>query len=287
MPATSRRSSSSCTPMSTGRTGWRGAVSAATPRVRDYWQRQFGTIDSRVEPRGFETDSSGRVVVDVHQVVRDPDGELLSEGAVQHVYSIRDGLIERMEIVEEAPGAADAEAGRRPRARRTWPCCAPTSRSCATPGASSSSPPPWARTWPGAACGRAARSGDPEPVAPGRDHDLERLGEESAAPAGPPALPALRRARPSGGAAYLRWRRLPRERLTLGRPLHHHRDVRAAGRRRHARLAAGPGQGAGRARRRRRDDLPRAPRARPLHLLRAGRARGRLRRACSTGSSTR
>ncbi len=78
--------------------------------VRDYWQRQFGMIDSRVEPRGFDTDCLGRVVVDVHQVVRDTAGNLLSEGAVQHVYSIRDGLIEQMEIVETPSGDAGGPA---------------------------------------------------------------------------------------------------------------------------------------------------------------------------------
>jgi hypothetical protein len=66
--------------------------------VREYWTRQFEVIDSRVEPEGFTTDAEGRVVVDVHQVVRDTAGELLSDGRVEHVYTIRDGLVERMEI---------------------------------------------------------------------------------------------------------------------------------------------------------------------------------------------
>jgi hypothetical protein len=38
------------------------------------------------------------VVVDVDQVVRDLDGELLSEQRVQHVYTLRDGLIVQMDI---------------------------------------------------------------------------------------------------------------------------------------------------------------------------------------------
>ncbi len=66
--------------------------------VREYWTRQFEVIDSRVEPEAFTTDAEGRVVVDVHQVVRDTAGELLSDGRVEHVYTIRDGLVERMEI---------------------------------------------------------------------------------------------------------------------------------------------------------------------------------------------
>ncbi len=41
---------------------------------------------------------SWRVVVDVHQVVRDLAGSVVVDQMVQHVYSIRDGLIERMDI---------------------------------------------------------------------------------------------------------------------------------------------------------------------------------------------
>jgi hypothetical protein len=49
---------------------------------------------------GFETEPEGRVVVGVHQVVRDLDGELLSDGLVQHVYTFREGLVAHMEIRE-------------------------------------------------------------------------------------------------------------------------------------------------------------------------------------------
>jgi ketosteroid isomerase-like protein len=66
--------------------------------VRDYWTRQFTVIDSRVEPESFSTEPDGRVVVSVHQVVRDRDGNLLSDGTVEHVYTVRDGLVARMEI---------------------------------------------------------------------------------------------------------------------------------------------------------------------------------------------
>ena len=68
--------------------------------VRAYWTRQFGMIDSHVEPVGFDSDADGRVVVDVHQVVRDLDGELLSDGLVQHVYTFREGLVTHMAIRE-------------------------------------------------------------------------------------------------------------------------------------------------------------------------------------------
>ena len=66
--------------------------------VRDYWQRQFTSIDSRVDPERFEPGPDGRIVVTVRQVVRDRAGNLLSDEAVEHHYLIADGLIRRMDI---------------------------------------------------------------------------------------------------------------------------------------------------------------------------------------------
>jgi hypothetical protein len=65
--------------------------------VRAYWRRQFALIDSHVEPESFR-DTGGRIEVRVHQVVRDPGGALLSESHVQHAYTLRDGLVARMDI---------------------------------------------------------------------------------------------------------------------------------------------------------------------------------------------
>jgi hypothetical protein len=47
----------------------------------------------------MEKDEAGRTVVEVHQVVRDLEGKLLIDTIVHHAYTIRAGLIERMEIV--------------------------------------------------------------------------------------------------------------------------------------------------------------------------------------------
>lgn len=57
-------------------------------------------IDSRVEPQSFWEDEEDRVVVDVHQVVRDADGNLVSDQQVQHVYVIHDDLVQRMDVRE-------------------------------------------------------------------------------------------------------------------------------------------------------------------------------------------
>jgi len=66
--------------------------------VREYWTRQWAMIDPLVEPRGFGGDETGRIVVDVHQVVRDLAGKVLAEQRVQHAYVIEDSLIRSMEI---------------------------------------------------------------------------------------------------------------------------------------------------------------------------------------------
>jgi hypothetical protein len=68
--------------------------------VRDYWTRQWSLIDPHVEPRAFGTDPKGRIVVDVHQLVRDLAGNVLADQMVQHVYEVKDGLIRSMEIVK-------------------------------------------------------------------------------------------------------------------------------------------------------------------------------------------
>jgi len=66
--------------------------------VRDYWARQFETITSQVMPQDFTTTADGRIAVDVHQVVHDTGGNLLTDATVRHVYAIADGLVTRMDI---------------------------------------------------------------------------------------------------------------------------------------------------------------------------------------------
>jgi len=79
--------------------GMEGGRVAGRDAVRDYWTRQFGMIDSHVEPVSFTEAADGRIAVAVRQTVRDLDGQVLSEGLVTHVYTLRDGLVVRMDIV--------------------------------------------------------------------------------------------------------------------------------------------------------------------------------------------
>lgn len=79
--------------------GMEGGRVRGHEEVRAYWTRQFGLIDSHVEPVGFEELDDGRLAVEVHQVVRDLDGKPLSDTRIRHVYSFREGVVERMEII--------------------------------------------------------------------------------------------------------------------------------------------------------------------------------------------
>jgi ketosteroid isomerase-like protein len=78
--------------------GWEGGYVHGHEGVRDYWTRQWAVLDPHVEPVAIRPQADGRMAVEVHQVVRDREGKLLADAMVRHVYTLRGGLIERMEI---------------------------------------------------------------------------------------------------------------------------------------------------------------------------------------------
>jgi ketosteroid isomerase-like protein len=80
--------------------GMEGGTVHGHEGVREYWTRQWGMINPHVDPVSFEPDSSGNVVVGVHQLVRDLSGKVLQDRMVQHVYEFNDGLIQSMTIRE-------------------------------------------------------------------------------------------------------------------------------------------------------------------------------------------
>lgn len=75
--------------------------------VRSYWLRQWGMINPRVDPVRITEHESGKVLVDVHQVVRDLTDSVIADRMVRHVYTFRDGLVARMEI--ETPTDVETE----------------------------------------------------------------------------------------------------------------------------------------------------------------------------------
>jgi ketosteroid isomerase-like protein len=81
---------------------WEGGRVVGHDAVHDYWTRQWAEIDPHVDPVGVRVLPDGRIAVDVHQIVRSRAGELLADSRVEHVYTVRDGLIVRMEVFEGA-----------------------------------------------------------------------------------------------------------------------------------------------------------------------------------------
>jgi hypothetical protein len=77
---------------------WEGGRLRGPEAVRDYWTRQWAAIDPRVEPVDIGPRPDGRFAVDVEQVVRNLDGEVVASGRVVHVYEMRDGLVARMDV---------------------------------------------------------------------------------------------------------------------------------------------------------------------------------------------
>lgn len=83
-----------------------GGRATGKQEIREYWTRQWREFDPHVDPVEVFDDEAGRTHVRVHQLVRSLGGEVMSDSEVWHVYTLRDGLIERMDI---EGGAADPQ----------------------------------------------------------------------------------------------------------------------------------------------------------------------------------
>ena len=78
--------------------GMEGGHVRGRNEVRSYWTRQWAMIDPHVEPVAFADGPDGEVIVEVHQVVRDLNGNLLADKMVGHVFRIEDGFVKRFYI---------------------------------------------------------------------------------------------------------------------------------------------------------------------------------------------
>ena len=83
---------------------FKGGVVRGHQEVRAYWTEQWSEIDPHVEPVAFHLEGTGRILVDVHQVVRDRTGAVLSDNRVGHRFTIKSGLIETMEVCSPHEG---------------------------------------------------------------------------------------------------------------------------------------------------------------------------------------
>lgn len=66
--------------------------------MRAYWTEQWSEISPHVEPVTFHPEEDGRILVEVHQVVRDLAGAVLADEHVGHRFTLMQGLIRKMEV---------------------------------------------------------------------------------------------------------------------------------------------------------------------------------------------
>jgi hypothetical protein len=58
-----------------------------------YWTRRSGEFDGHVEPLAITEEDGGRIQVRVHQMVRNLEGNVLSDSEVLHIFALNNGLI--------------------------------------------------------------------------------------------------------------------------------------------------------------------------------------------------
>jgi hypothetical protein len=91
---------------------FKGGFVRGPDEVRAYWTEQWSEINPKVEPLAFHPEDDGRILVEVHQVVRDMAGTILADERVGHCFTIENGLIRSMEVcsLPSANGLNEAEA---------------------------------------------------------------------------------------------------------------------------------------------------------------------------------
>lgn len=79
--------------------------------VRAYWTRQWGEFDPHVEPLAIAEEGAGKIRVRVRQLVKNLQGDVLSDSEVLHVFTVNNGLIAAMDLGNEAdPNAGPSAA---------------------------------------------------------------------------------------------------------------------------------------------------------------------------------
>lgn len=77
---------------------WEGDYANGHDEVSAYWERQWKEIAPTVTPVSFHERENGTLAVEVDQLVKDLEGNILFDGKVMHVYVINDGLLQQMDI---------------------------------------------------------------------------------------------------------------------------------------------------------------------------------------------
>lgn len=97
---------------------FKGGFVRGAEEIRAYWTEQWSVIDPHVEPVAFHTEEGGRILVKVHQIVRDLRGAIIADDIVAHLFTLEEGLILMMEVKplpteekEEAPQTVPSNGG--------------------------------------------------------------------------------------------------------------------------------------------------------------------------------
>jgi hypothetical protein len=75
-----------------------GGYAGGHDEIRSYWTKQWTEINPHVEPTAFKERPDGTIEVTVHQLVKDLQGNPIFDGTVKHIYTLSDGLLQRMDI---------------------------------------------------------------------------------------------------------------------------------------------------------------------------------------------
>jgi hypothetical protein len=86
------------TPDVTWPRAFKGGFVQGPEEIRAYWTEQWSEIDPHVDPVAFHPENVDRILVDVHQVVRDIVGTVIADEHVGHRFTIDHGLIQKMEV---------------------------------------------------------------------------------------------------------------------------------------------------------------------------------------------
>lgn len=74
--------------------------------IRAYWTRQWAEFDPNVDPLAITQEAGGKVRVRVHLLVKDLQGNVLSDSEVLHIFTVNDGLIAAMDLGDEVDAAS-------------------------------------------------------------------------------------------------------------------------------------------------------------------------------------
>lgn len=66
--------------------------------VKEYWKKQWTEINPNVEPVAINERQDGTLEVLVYQKVKDLQGNTIFDGTVKHIYTLQNGLLQRMDI---------------------------------------------------------------------------------------------------------------------------------------------------------------------------------------------